>query len=132
MSAFWNRSPRARGFTLLEILIAFTIMAVALVALLQAFSTGLASTEAAGARTRLVERAQSRLADVGAAIPLAPGVVTGYDGDHEWRVDIRSTDAAAESEPRPQGPRLLWVEVTVTAPDGRQQSLTTLRLAGPP
>jgi general secretion pathway protein I len=117
------------GFTLLEVLIAFTIMAVALVALLQAFSTGLASTSAAEARSHLVQRAQSRLADVGADIPLEAGVHTGHEDGFDWRADIQPFPPEAQGqEQRALGPRLFRVEVTVIAPDGRRQGLTTLRM----
>ncbi|RDD63063.1 type IV pilus modification PilV family protein [Ferruginivarius sediminum] len=124
-----NRKGFPGGFTLLEVLIAFTIMAVALVALLQAFSTGLASTSAAEARSHLVQRAQSRLADVGAGIPLEPGVHTGHEDGFDWRADIQPFPPEAQGqEPQSLGPKLFRVEVTVIAPDGRRQGLTTLRM----
>lgn len=132
MSASPTSRRAAPGFTLLEVLVAFTIMAVALVALLQAFTTGLDGTAAAEARTRLLARAENRLAAVGATIPLAPGVYSGNADGFDWRVDVRPYPAADDAgRPRGLTPRPMRVEVVVTAPGGARQRLVTLRLASP-
>lgn len=124
---------RQRGFTLLEVLVAFTIMAVALAALMQAFGSGLRSSEAAQDRTLLLARAENRLAEVGTAIPLQPGRYEGEADGYAWTVDVHPY-GAAEGEARPPRPEiaLYAVEVTVSAPDGARQTLSTLRLGGAP
>ena len=56
------RTDRAAGFTLLEALIAFAILALALTALLQGTLSGLHATQAAGRTEEALARARSRLA----------------------------------------------------------------------
>jgi general secretion pathway protein I len=88
---------RTRGFTLLEVLIAFAILAVAMGAILQSFSQGLRSMSVAEKYTEATLLAQTKLAEVGSVIPLEAGE---YGGDFEselvrnggtefvWRVTI--------------------------------------------
>lgn len=121
--------PGERGFTLIEVLIAFTIAALALAALFQAFSTGMRSTEAAAARSVLLAEAENRLAGVGATIPLAPGVREGRSGDRLWTVEIAPHVSATDEGVAPFGPVLLEVLVTVRDGAGRVQRLRSLRIA---
>ncbi len=132
-----GRRGRSGGFTLIEVLVAFTIMAIALAALLQAFATGLRSGQAAGERARLVARAESRLASVGASIPLAPGLYDGSTEAGRWEVEVRPYSPAGRPESAaagaaPAGFAPYAVTVVVTAKDGTRQRLETLRLGPAP
>lgn len=127
-------SERRAGFTLIEVVVAVTIMAVALAALLQAFGTGLRGARAVADRSHLVAAAQARLAEVGAGIPLAPGHFEGETKTGTWTVEVAPDTNAA---PPPGGLRrpdlrLYAVRVTVTAPGGARERLTTLRLGPAP
>jgi len=123
---------------LLEVLVAFTILAVGLVALLRAFSSGLRGLDAAETASIAVQHARSKMAEIGSAIPLEPGAEEGaFEDGFRWRVTIEPHElgdgTAAETLP------LLpyEVEVTVTGPGGRppgghgggEVTLRSLRLA---
>ena len=78
-----------RGFTLIEALIAFAIMALALSAFLGAFGEGLSGEQRAASAASLALEARSLADEVGASIALEPG---DYAGDLEsgtrWEVSI--------------------------------------------
>jgi general secretion pathway protein I len=79
-----------RGFTLLEVLVAFTIAALALVALFKGAGTGLNSVEAAGRYAEAVSRAKSHLAGIGRDVAATPGELQGDDGNgYHWRIRIQ-------------------------------------------
>ena len=65
------------GFTLLEVLVAFTILSLTLGVLLQLFGTGLRNAGISEDYTRAVLQAESLLAAVGVEEPLEPGVRGG-------------------------------------------------------
>ncbi len=78
-----------RGFSLLEVLVAFTILAMLLGALFQVFSGGLRAARSGAQYTRATVIAQSRLAAVGVEQPLREGVSSGTDdGPYHWRVTV--------------------------------------------
>jgi general secretion pathway protein I len=79
-----------RGFTVLEILIAFTIAALSMAALTKIFAQSLDVTERAGGITQATLIAQSKLAQVGAAIPLQDGGANGEEqnGAYRWQVTV--------------------------------------------
>jgi len=135
MSASPN--DRRKGFTLIEVVVAVTIMAVALGALLPAFGTGLRGSRAVEDRSRLIAAAQSRLADVGAGIPLAPGRYEGETETGTWRVEVAGAvgDAGAglrSGALRRPDLRLYAVHVRITGEGGARERLTTLRLGPAP
>src|SRR3712207_6732526 len=82
------RADRNAGFTVLEGLIAFVILALALAALLQGSLAGLRATQSAGRIEEALARARSRLATL-EGIPIVPGDQRGEDGGgFTWRMRI--------------------------------------------
>jgi general secretion pathway protein I len=73
-----------RGFMLLEVVVAFTILALALAALLQATGTGLRAMSAAERRLAATELAENLLAEAGIAAPFGAGAETGRAGGLRW------------------------------------------------
>jgi general secretion pathway protein I len=122
-----TRGHRRRGFTLLEILIAFTLLAIAMGALMQAFSSGLRTADAVSVRMVALLHARAKLEEVGPLIPVEPGVTAGRFADgYDWRVEI-----APYAEPDLLLSTILLreVRVEVSGMVGRPVTLTTLRLA---
>jgi general secretion pathway protein I len=86
------------GFTLLEVLVAFVIAALALGLLFHSASGGLTAVRAAGRTAEAVSRAKSHLAALGRDVALADGTFQGDDGDgYRWK--IRITPVATSSPP---------------------------------
>ena len=78
----------AAGFTLLEVLVAFTILALMLTVLLRIFSEGFRGMSAAEVHAAAALHAQAALASVGAEIPVAVGDWAGERDGFLWRVSI--------------------------------------------
>jgi general secretion pathway protein I len=119
-----------RGFTLIEILIAFAILAVALAALFQAFSGGLDAIDRTDRATTSVLLARSLMDRVGGDIPLVVGTRAGdFENGFEWQVTL--TPASADLAPPVTGQQvqLLQISVTVSSDSAAPVTLTTLRLA---
>jgi general secretion pathway protein I len=92
-----------RGFTLLEVLIAFAIAALALAVLFRAASSGLLSVETAGHYEEAVGRAESHLAAIGRDAALVVGASEGDDGGgYHWRLAV--TQVAGGQGSRTGGP----------------------------
>jgi general secretion pathway protein I len=122
------RADRSAGFTLLEALIAFAILALALTALLQGTLGGLRTTQAAGRTEEALARARSRLAALEAA-PIRAGDQRGQDGGgFAWRTRIVPAESAA-------GRTLYAISVGIAWLDGdtpREVRLETQRLGTAP
>jgi general secretion pathway protein I len=89
----------APGFTLLEVLVAFLIAALALVVLYQAGLTGLVSTQAASQYEQAIARARSHLTIAVHASPLTGGDWQGDDGGgFAWHLRVAPI---ARTEVRP-------------------------------
>ena len=113
------------GSVLVEAMVAAAIMAMTLAMAYRAAGDGALSTGNAERSRLAVLEAQSRLAEVGGDIALAPGESSGVDGDLAWRVEV----SPAPSAPSGSG-RLMAVSVEVGPPQGRALvSLRSLRLA---
>ncbi|MGF1525322.1 MAG: prepilin-type N-terminal cleavage/methylation domain-containing protein [Candidatus Competibacterales bacterium] len=123
--------PRQRGFTLMEVLVAFAILGVTLGTLLQVFATGLRNTALATEYTRATLHAQSLLAGVGITEPLEAGVVAD-DLDDTYRYEILVEPVVLEGlDPDDLRGELLRVAVAVRWGEGgreRQVVLEPLRL----
>ena len=77
------------GFSLLEVVVAFAILALSLGLLIQIFSRALHTTALSGDYSRAATLAQARLNAVGIDIPLEPGSHGGdAQDDFSWQVSI--------------------------------------------
>jgi type II secretory pathway pseudopilin PulG len=98
-----GRPSGESGFTLLEVLVAFAVLVVMIVPLLQVFGGGLGSTETARAYATAALLARSKLAEVGAEEALEEGETTGTFEGYQWRRTIsRSELTMAEADDRNQ------------------------------
>ena len=127
---------RERGFTLLELLVAFVILSVAVATLLHAFSQSLRNTALAEDYTLATLHAQSLLAQVGVEPPLTEGMYQGvFDPQFAWQITIEryvDPEAPADTETLGFAVKLYHVVLWVSWADGsqtRQIELQTLRLA---
>ena len=78
-----------RGFSLLEILVAFSILAISLGIILKIFSTGITSAQVTGDYTIAVQIAQNLLDKTGSESPLKLGEINGSENKlYQWRVTV--------------------------------------------
>jgi general secretion pathway protein I len=127
-----RRNSRAQGFTLLEVLVAFIILALVMGALLQIFSGGLRTTEIARNHAVGALLAESKLAAIGIEEPLVAGERTGtFDNGYRWRYSIDrygEQDGAQEEEQEIVPYRLILTVDWGPAGSGGSVTLVTLRL----
>jgi general secretion pathway protein I len=119
---------RQHGFTLLEVLVAFVLLAAVLSVAFQIFSTGLARAGLLEERSRALLIAQSQLNAAGVEQVLKEGQSGGESEDrrYQWTTTIRKTDDGIDaSKPAPSSYSLFRIDVVVTwvGSDGRPQSL---------
>ena len=83
-----DEASQSGGFTLLEVLVAFIIMSLALVALLRSGTAGISNVEAAVYTERAISIAQSRLSSFDAQTDPVAEDLQGDDGDYHWRLQV--------------------------------------------
>ena len=131
-----HSAHRQRGFTLIEVIIAFALLALALTLLLGSLSGAARQIRSADDSSRATLHAQSLLAQVGVGEILRPGQKQGTfeQGRYRWTLEVapyvdplkrRSPQAVASA------PRLLQLQLQVEWGDAPGQRLRwqTLRLA---
>src|SRR5579862_918992 len=119
------------GFTLLEVVIALAIAALALVVLFRAGGDGLFAVSTASRAEEAVQRAQSHLAALGRDAPLLAGQSDGDDGGG-YRWHLRVAPAAHWQLPGPAGSAaalttLYDVEISVSWRGNGHDRAVTLR-----
>jgi len=123
-----DRDRRAAGFSLVEVICAMAIAAMALVVLLR----GLGGSQLAAGylETHLGARiiAQSILDDEQQATAAATGVREGDSGLYHWRLSVQPIEAPAAVGHLPQAFRLYRLSVDVTWTPRGQFTLETLKL----
>lgn len=126
---------RPRGFTLLEVLVAFALLGLALTLLLGAISGAARQVRNSADASRASLYAQSLLADAGVGEPLEPGEREGSfeDGRYRWvlRVQEYADPAIDSGTPRQPGSaqlRELILDVQWGNEAGQALQWRTLRL----
>src|SRR5262245_52201592 len=96
-------SASQAGFTLLEILVAFMILALGVGAILQAPGTGLRRESAAERQLQAGAIAEGLIARIGHEIPVREGLLSGESGGYLWESSITAMEEptpAALPEPK--------------------------------
>lgn len=126
------------GFTLLEVVVAFVLLALTLVTVFQIFSAGLARAGDLAEYSRALVLAQSRLAVAGVEEKIeGPAETRGESEDrkYRWTLSIQPYEEAPEpGAPQPQSALAMYKVDALVAWDGadgraRNLKLSTLTLA---
>lgn len=125
-------SRRNSGYTLVEVLVAFVILALALTVLLRIFSSGVRNVAVSSDYARAVLIAESRLASAGIEGALAPGETSGIDDERfQWVQTVNEYTPSLGYEASAQEVRAYYVTVSVQWPHAngtRSIDLSTVRL----
>jgi general secretion pathway protein I len=130
---------RQRGFSLLEVLVAFVILSLVATALFRLFSGALVNASAADDYTHAVLVAESALAEAAAAVPLVETTNSGSadEGRIAWTTRVApysppgvSPDVERVAETMPTRLYRISADVTFAAPSGgmRTFALATTRV----
>lgn len=126
-----------QGFSLLEILVAFSILAVSLSIILNVFASGLNSANTTEQYTQAVQIAQSLMAKTGVETPLQTSQSSGSINDkYRWQIIIQPFVTNVEAINTLTTVNFFKVKVIVTwgedATQQRQLKLVTLKLVNKP
>ena len=138
-SRFPIPAGRQAGYTLIEVIVAFGVLALGLTLLLGTLSGATRQVRNADLAGRAALHAQSLLDQVGVGEVLQPGRRDGEfeDGRYRWVLDVqpfRDPGAPAAAATTPGAPRLLQLELTVQwgdNPRSERLRLQSLRLVAP-
>ncbi len=124
-----------RGFTLLEVLVAFIIAALALGALFNGTATSLMATATAGRYEEAMSRAESHLAEASHGVPSRIQSQQGEEGNgYQWAVRITPVATAPPRPPDPASgavpPPLALYAVEVTESWRDSEGPRQIRLVG--
>ncbi len=122
-----ERRADCRGFTLLEVVVAITLLGTVLGVGFELMGVGLRSAKKSGDYTGAVLVARQKLEEI-LESDLTPRSESGAAGDYLWAAEITQADDGAASAPV----RLVALRVKVqrNGSRGGGVELTTLRLAG--
>jgi general secretion pathway protein I len=131
-------AAKAHGFTLIEVIVAFALLALALTLLLGTMANASRQVRWSADAGRAAMHAQSLLAEVGVGEVLAPGVREGTfeDGRYRWRLQVAPWQDP-EAAPGPltdlSAPRMQELELSMHWGDGpgERLQLRSLRLVRP-
>jgi general secretion pathway protein I len=118
---------KQRGFSLLEVLVAFTLLAVSMGVMMQALSSNSRGLTLAAQHSHAATLAESLIAEAGVSIPLEASVTEGVtEPGYEWRLNIQENPL--ETGVYQESSFLITAEVTWgEAATGRRYELSTLR-----
>ena len=124
---------RNRGYTLVEVLVAFLILALALTVLLRIFSGGLRSVSVSSDYAEAVIIAESQLTLAGLDERLVAGETRGLEGAHfEWTRRVAEYLPSPDYEAATRHVNGFHVAVAVSWPNGERRrsiELHTVKLA---
>ena len=125
------KPTRNSGFTLIEVLISFVILALVLGVVFRSLSTGLSHERTAELATARVLEARSILDRLGADLPLEEGLAEGELATGEaWTLTVSPYEVNNNTDKaRPEETLKAYLAViTIQGADGRDQTFQTLKL----
>jgi general secretion pathway protein I len=122
-------SSHARGFTLIEALVALAIITAVLGSIGTVIAITAKGTRSVDQRLELSGTAESLLAALPARALLKPGRQSGELAGHRWRMDVSRMNVGVASD-APQSGRFVPLAVTLRlqSPGGPAMQLSTVRL----
>lgn len=91
-----TKYKREGGFTLLETLVALSVLAISLGITYQVFSSALRGSTLADDYAQASMYADSHLAEIGKKVHLLPGVTEGsYNQRYSWKLEVQSLDGSS-------------------------------------
>ena len=119
----------ARGFTLIEALVALAIVAAVLGSIGTVIATTVKGTRGIDQRLELSGTAENLLTALPARTLLKPGRQSGELAGHRWRIDVSPMMVAVAND-APQTGRFVPLAVTMRlqSPGGPAMQVTTVRL----
>jgi general secretion pathway protein I len=122
---------RARGFTLIEVLVALSVVAISLAAIGSLIAVTTRGARAVGLHLTLVETARMIITGLPDREQLVPGSLSGESAGHRWRVDVLPFHAdfvdPTQTAWLPQ-----TVVVRVQSPAGKVLQVNTVRIRRKP
>lgn len=128
---------KVKGFTLLEILVAFTLLAVTFGTIMQIIAGSAKNTQKASQNTKIAMLAQSKMDELGLFEVLEEGSTNGdFDDKTSWSLEITPFDVPYEGDNNQDITAVELMEVTliITSEHGRKQhseEFNTLRVITP-
>ena len=128
---------KQKGFTLLEVLIAFTMLAVIFSTVMEVIAGSARNTRKASYNTKIALLSQSKLDELGLHEKLEEGSTNGnFDQNTSWQLEVKPYDAPYEGDYNQDFTAVELMEVTlyVTSEAGNRQRTTefhTLRAITP-
>ena len=95
-----HKTPaQSQGFTLIEVIAAFTIMSLTFALILQILSNSTRQTIKSSERTRIALLAQTKMDELGVTIPVEESSLSGSFGDDvNWSLDITPFEVQYEGD----------------------------------
>lgn len=98
----FHSARHVRGFSLIEMVAAFLVFAIAIGVLMQILATSMHNTRESSDYTMAALWAQSKLDTVGIGVPIGAGRANGrFDDTYSWELNIQQVDPTSV-EPPPQ------------------------------